>query len=72
MGREEFSAPEESQRERDRKVVQQSQYVILGALIGSMVGSADLGIEIKATAALLLIGSIVLVNRYWSTIHPYF
>lgn len=71
MGREPFSKPEESRRERDRKAVLQIQYVLLGAIIGSTIGSAEIPFEIKALAAILLFISIVLVNRSWSQIHGY-
>lgn len=69
MAREQFSKPEESQRERDRKAVLQIQYVLLGALVGSMVGSADINILLKAGAGVVLFLSIILVNRRWDRIH---
>lgn len=72
MGREQFSASEPSESEKDRKAVLNAQYAIFGGFIGALVGSIFQGagtyIQIGALAALA--ASPFLTNRYWERIYP--
>lgn len=69
MGREQFSAPEESTREKRRKSTLQVEYSLLGAFLGALIGTADLSrIEI-GVLALILVLLPFLTNRYWEQIY---
>lgn len=71
MGREQFSAPEESTRNRQRKVVVQSQLVLFGAFagafLGSIFGDVTTGGQIAVLVILILLP--LFTNRYWDQIY---
>lgn len=69
MGREEFSAPEESTREKRRKSTLQVEYALLGAFLGALIGTADLPGLAMGILAVLLVSLPFLTNRYWDEIH---
>lgn len=69
MGREEFSAPEKSKKEKDREVIQQGLYTVLAAFVGSLIGSLSLGIESRLIIALVIVISLLLANRKWDLIY---
>jgi len=69
MPREEFSAPEESTREKRRKSTLQVEYALLGAFLGALIGSADLPKMGTALLVVVLISLPFLTNRYWGLIH---
>lgn len=69
MGREQFSAPEESTREKRRKSTLQVEYALLGAFLGALIGTADLPSTAMAILAALLVSLPFLTNRYWDKIY---
>ena len=69
MGREQFSAPEESTREKRRKSTLQVEYGLLGAFLGALVGTANFSMGVMATLAVILVLLPFLTNRYWKQIH---
>ena len=72
MGREQFSAPEESTREKRRKSTLQVQYSLLGAFLGTLVGTADLS-NIVMVLFVVIAGFLPFItNRYWEQIYPKF
>lgn len=79
MGREQFSAPEESSREKRRKSVKQLLFVVasayLGAFFGSVLPSAtnldEISWAIGVVVLLVLVAAPFVVDRYWSQIDRY-
>lgn len=69
MGREEFSAPEESTREKRRKSTLQVEYALLGAFLGALIGTADLPSMVMGFLAIFLVSLPFLTNRYWDQVH---
>lgn len=69
MGREEFSAPEESTREKRRKSTLQVEYCLLGAFLGALIGSADLPDIAMVGVAVILVLLPFLTNRHWGQIY---
>lgn len=69
MGREEFSAPEKSTREKRRKSTVQVQYAILGAFLGALLATAGLSTAILGVVAVVLGALPFLTNKYWDEIH---
>lgn len=72
MGREQFSAPEESTREKRRKSTLQVEYALLGAFLGALIGTADIPGSAMGILAILLTSLPFLTNRYWDEIYSKF
>lgn len=79
MGREEFTAPAESGREKRRKSVKQLLFVVasayLGAFFGSILPSAtnldEVSWAIGTIVLLVLVIAPFVVDRYWGWIDDY-
>jgi len=69
MGREQFSAPEESTREKRRKATLQVEYSLLGAFLGAGIATANLPVDHLVIIAIVLALLPFLTNRYWNQIH---
>lgn len=72
MGREQFSAPEESTREKRRKSALQVEYSLLGAFLGTLIGTADLSNIVMVLFAVIAGVLPFITNRYWEQIYPKF
>lgn len=71
MGRKQFSAPEESPREKRRKAVLQIQYTVLAGFFGALIATSGLEPILLAAVTGLLVALPFLTNRYWEDIHRY-
>ncbi len=69
MGRPEFSAPEESDKEKHRKAAIQVQYSLLGAFLGAIIGTAPFSTKVLVVIAAVLGLLPFLTNRYWDRFH---
>ena len=69
MGRQEFSAPEESDREKRRKATLQVEYSLLGGFLGAGIATSDLPLVVLLIGALVLAVLPYLTNRYWNIVH---
>lgn len=70
MGREPWSAPEESTRERQRKVLVNTELVVFGAFVGAYFEalSSQFSPISKIAIALELLLIAVATNRYWESL----
>lgn len=69
MGRQQFSAPEESTREKRRKAILQVEYTLLGAFVGASIATANLSYIVMVLFAIIIGVLPFLTNRYWDQIH---
>jgi Na+-transporting NADH:ubiquinone oxidoreductase subunit NqrB len=71
MVRQQFSAPEESTRERQRDLVIQTELVLFGAFAGAFLGSIFGRMELVGKLAILigLLALVIITNRYWERIY---
>lgn len=71
MGREQFSAREPSESEKDRKTILNAQYAIFGGFIGALVGSLfqGVGLSIQVVSLAVLVILPFLTNRHWDRIY---
>ena len=64
-----WKARAESKREKQRKSVLQFEYILLGAFLGSFLGSVELPTWSVAIIILVLVGLPIITNRYWEQIY---